>query len=202
MTNANPASGDATATTTGETTGEVEKTYTESEMLKRLQGSGKQIKTQESELEKLRAKVAEQEAETAKKQQADLESQGKFKELLAVKTTEHETLTAQLLKSNQTVEGFLKERQDRATAVEEQNKVRLEALPENLRELVHDSLDPDAKASTLARLEALHGQQVKSVDGRVFPGPVQSSKPLSEAEAFQQREATSLAHMLGKSKKQ
>lgn len=147
------------------------RTYTQEELDRKLQGSGKEI-------DKLKAQLAKhEEAETKRKAAADkkkkeaddakrkeLEEQGNFKALLEEEREERKKLQEQL-------QGMQETETKRLESVAAENKKRTEKLAKEYRSLIPAGLGPDETRLQIERLEQLQNTNVRDVKhgGRVGP---------------------------------
>lgn len=109
-------------------------------------------------------------ADLETKKKTDAEEQGKFKSL-------YDETQAKLTAAEALVEEFQGRETTRADSLKASNKERLEALPEDLRDLVPDGLSPDATAKQIARLEK---RADTDVDGKRPAGARRGGKTSTE----------------------
>jgi hypothetical protein len=160
------------------------KTYTEEEVTERMRGQGKAMKELQEELDRLKAAEADRSKAAEEASRKKLEEDGKLQELI-----EAERKRAAELEGYKTRwEEHQQKETARLEALAAENKKRSKELPESLRELVPEGLDPDATAKHIAKLEALgtgKAVEVRGTSGRGTPGssnvdPIESGKQMGE----------------------
>jgi chromosome segregation ATPase len=159
------------------------KVYTEEEVQRRFQGQGKVI-------EELRAKLTAYEQQQAEAERKRLEEAGQYKTLAEQERAAHAATQKEL-------EELRKREEKRLAALKESNKQRIHALPEEIRALVPQGLDPDELAEHLGKVEA-HVSQGRAM---VHGGAGRPQQPQTPADSDKERTDRLRAALLGTGKK-
>lgn len=115
---------------------------------KQDRGLQQALAAERKQRQELAARLAEIEAAQKKREEEAAAKRGEFEQLYTSSKTELEKAQARLAE----LEAAEKARIERLTA---SNAEALKALPENLRALVPDGLDPEAASAQIAKLAAL-----------------------------------------------